>query len=116
MLRSSVLSALITVAALGIFSVAAAAAPAARLSPDGGATLIDVRGGGGGHGGGGGEGMHGGGGGHFSGSSHFGGSGHGFHGGRFALAPGFGGYYDDYSYGPDCWYSRARHRWVCPAY
>jgi hypothetical protein len=114
MLRSSTLSALITVAALGIFSIAAEAAPAARLSPDGGATLINVRGGGGGgHGGGGG--MHfGGGGAHFDGG-HFGG-GHGFHGGRFAFAPYFGGYYDDYAYGSDCWYSRARHRWVCPAY
>ena len=114
MLRSSILSALIAGAALGIFSIAAEAAPATRLSPDGGATLIDVRGGGGGHGGGGGMHFGGGGGAHFGGG-HYGG-GHGFHGGRFALAPGFGGYYDDYAYGPDCWYSRTRHRWVCPAY
>lgn len=114
MLRSSILSALVTIAAFGVFSSAAsAAASTPQLSPDGSATLINVRGGGG-HGGGGGMHFGGGGGGHFGGG-HFGG-GHGFHGGRFALAPGFGGYYDDYAYGPDCWYSRARHRWVCPAY
>jgi hypothetical protein len=107
MSRSSILSALVTVAALGTFSAAVSAAPATNVSPDGTAALIDVRGGGGGHGGGGGM--------HFGGGGHFGG-GHGFHGGRFVLGPYFGGYYDDYSYGPDCWYSRARHRWVCPAY
>jgi len=104
MLRSPILSALVAIAAFGVFSSAASAASSMpQLSPDGSATLINVRGGGG-HGGGG-------------GGMHFGGGGgHGFHGGRFALAPGFGGYYDDYAYGPDCWYSRARHRWVCPAY
>jgi hypothetical protein len=113
MLRSSILSTLFTVAALGAFSAGASAAPATHLSPDGTAALIDVRGGGGG-------GAHFGGGGHSGGAGHFGGGhhggGHGFHGGRFAFAPYFGGYYDDYAYGPDCWYSRARHRWVCPAY
>lgn len=111
MLRSSVLSACIAVAAIGAFSIAAEAAPAARLSPDGNAQLIDVRGGGGGGGHGG---VHIGGAGHVGGG-HFG-HGHGFHGGRFAIAPYFGGYYDDYAYGPDCWYSRVHHRWVCPAY
>jgi hypothetical protein len=115
MLRSSTLSALLAVAALGTFSAAASAAPATNLSSNGTAALINVRGGGGGGGG-----VHFGGGGHSGGGGHNGGGhygrGHGFHGGRFAFAPYFGGYYDDYAYGPDCWYSRARHRWVCPAY
>jgi hypothetical protein len=32
------------------------------------------------------------------------------------VAPYLDGYYDDYAYGPDCWYSSVHHRWVCPAY
>lgn len=102
MLRNSILSGLIAVAVLGAFGATASAGPAANTSPDGTAALIDVRGAGGG------------GGVHFGGGHH--GGGHGFHSGRFAVAPYFGGYYDDYAYGADCWYSRARHRWICPAY
>jgi hypothetical protein len=127
-----------TAVALGLSTAVAGAMPSSgQISGAGDAAIMLVRGGGGGGHGGGGGGGHGGfGGGGFGGGGHMGGGhvsgggahpnlggfgfrhghfgGHGFRHRHFRGGPFFGflddGYYDN------CWYSRYRHRWVCPGY